>query len=149
MSEEKAHAQAEEKEPPIWPDFFDGVMKKLNLVMESRRADRVRSQLTPEKRILELRAEVRVGLLTRKFLDGEFWKEVLEPFLRNEAQLKPWAPGGPLPLEEVSTLHLWNSGKVYLLGVMVRQFGKWIEAGEGASKTLAEDAKKKELLTRR
>lgn len=138
-----------EKEPIEWPDFFKDTMKKIDDLVHSRREDRLRSTLTPEKRLLELRADVARAQRTRNFLDGPFWKEDLEPFLHKEAKLKPWAPGDPLPLEQVSTLHLWNSGKVYLLALVVKQFQKWIEAGDEAEKTLASDAKKKEALTRR
>lgn len=133
----------------IFDDFFKLTMAKLRGVLDKRRDDHLRSQMTPQKRILELRAEVNRGLRTRNFLDSMFWKEDLEPFLRGEAQLKPWAPGGPLQLEEVSTMHLWNSGKVYLLSIMITRFGKWVESGDAASKTLAEEDARNNLLTKK
>lgn len=138
-----------EKEPPFWDAYFADAIGKLEKSLGKIRENRLLATLTPEKRLLELRLDVSRGQRTRNFLDSPFWKEDLEPFLRKEARLKPWVPGDPLPLEEVSTLHLWNSGKVYILGVVLKQFEKWVEAGDAAAKTLADDAKKKEVLTRR
>lgn len=140
---------SEEKEPQGWDEFYSATIGKLQKVIESRRDDRLRAAMAPEKRILELRGEVNRGMRTRNFLNSPFWIEDLEPFLRGEAKLKPWIPGDPLPLEEVSTMHLWNSGKVHLLSMMVARFGKWVESGDSAARALAEEEKKKELFSQR
>jgi hypothetical protein len=136
----------EEKEPKEWGEFFSGTMGKLKSMLDKRKDDRLLAQMTPEKRLIELRADIARGQRTRNFLDGAFWKEDLEPFLRNEAKLKPWVPGDPLPLEQVSTLHLWNSGKVYILTMIVKQMGKWVEAENEAHRIIVADNEKRKAL---
>ena len=125
-----------ETEPQEAVEFFSGAIAKVKALIAKTRADRDMRGQTPQAKLIELRGIVQRGLRVRTFLDSDFWKQDLEPFLRGEASLKPWAPGDPLPIEEVATRHLYNSGKVFIMSRMVSQFGAWVRAGEEASESL-------------
>ncbi len=82
---------------------------------------------------------MRAAELTRKFLESEFWNELMKPALGDEQSVKPWEPGDPRVLEQVAVDHLFASGKSAFAKIMLNKFQVWIKAGDEAARAIKLD----------
>jgi hypothetical protein len=139
---------SDDKEPETAASFFDSALKKVQNLIDKAKTDRLLKELTPREKLDALEDDVKRGKLTQSFLSSDFWVKHFEPMLRKEAHLKPWAPGDPRQMEEVSTLYLHSSGKVWLLDFILKKFQDWVTRGERAQVELEREAKKHQSIDR-
>lgn len=131
---------SEEKPPESAESYYTTSIRNLLDKITGRRADKLKAKTAASEKVDEWRSAVDRATRVRQFLQGDFWKHDLHPFLTGEAALKPWRPGEAKTLEEVTVSHLWSSGKAVLLDTMVKQFEKWIRAGDDAEVAMQRDA---------
>lgn len=142
------------KEKGLWSTFFDEASEKLQRFREERLRRRLEQVRPQQEKLDELADKVKRGRLAKEFARGEFWQEVLLPYLRQEAVLRPWAPKDNEPAPDQRALHafVFGSGQVRVLTRVLAQLEQWQADGEEAERALqaeAERRKKIEEVTRR
>lgn len=130
-----------------WPTFFNKAWSDIQGRIKSRLHDRLSRGLLDQKRTIELKQAVARRNATREFLEGYFWTEYLMPLLAGEQSLKPWREGESLRPDEISSKYLFSSGKAVLAESILKTFDMWIRKGDEAEHALAEDEKKRKVLT--
>ena len=136
---------SDEKEPIEHDAFFKQALDRLKSLGSLLAEKRIKRNETPMAKILEWRGDIARAQRVRNFIDSPFWTEDLEPFLRGEAALKPWSLGDQVNTDEIANVHLFNSGKVWVLKRMLNQFEKWLKMGDEAQHALAAEEKNKTL----
>lgn len=131
----------------IFSEFYDSVMAWA----EQRKAERISNELkktmATEERLALLMKQVERGEGAKKFLQSDFWKEHLGPFLRSEAVLKPaTAKDGYMRMAGVFIEYLVGSGKVRVLTKMIATLDEWQVMGAEAEKVLKLEAEKRQRL---
>jgi hypothetical protein len=105
---------------------------------------RLSRDLLAREKLSALYRSVRHGEMTKDFLAGKFWNEVLLPELSSEKDIKPWAPGDARTLEAVAIDHLFASGKAAFAKAFVDRLHEMVRAGDEASKAIEVDRRKRE-----
>lgn len=129
-------------------EFFDSVMVDMRARRKQRETDAIKRTMASEERILELQERVERGVGAKRFVEGDFWLDHFEPFLRSEAVLKPaTAKDGVFDLARSFVTYLVGSGKVLVLGKVIATLDEWQEQGVEASKILELEAEKKRRVS--
>ena len=130
------------------PEEFDSWHKRLFKQGQDalRALDRKRlsRELLDREKLSALYRAVKHGELTKDFLAGKFWNEVLLPELSSEKDIKPWAPGDARTLEAVAIDHLFASGKAAFAKALVDRLHNLVRAGDEAGRAIEADRKKRE-----
>lgn len=130
-------AQAQEKEPTRWPEWFSAAMAQ---VREAAARYRKKPELPNAKeREQALHEAVARAGRVRGFLSSEFYKKDLEPFLREEAaksQMRPWVPGDPVETHKLRAEFFFISGKAFAYLHPIEKIHEWLRSGNEAAKTL-------------
>ncbi len=139
---------SDEKKPMMFSSFFDSVMAQMRAARGKRESDAIKRTMASDERIVELSNRVTRGNEAKRFVEGDFWIDYLQPFLRSEAVLKPATlkDGDPAPAERVMHEFLIGSGKVHVLARLVSRLEAWQSEGAEAEKVLELEAEKRKRL---
>lgn len=134
--------------PKLFSEFYDSVNAWAKKRAAERLSESIKKTMATEERLAELSEIVARGHGARKFLEGDFWADHVQPFLRSEAVLKPASvkAGEANPLDRINVEFLIGSGKVLVITKFIETMDQWQALGEEAEKIIKLEADKRSRL---
>ena len=138
----------DEKEPTSWPEYFKAQITKLQEAIKKNRDD---DDIPVRNRIRELQDVVALGHRCRGFVNSEFFKDDLMPWLQKEAgqAVVPWRPGQDFDPYSVQANHFFNSGKASVVESLLTWLHRSSDDGLRAEKQIAFEKRKLEVSKER
>lgn|GEM_PF-6763962 len=133
--------------PLPFSQFYDSVTAWAEKKKEQRISAALKKTMAGTERLAELSEKVNRGTGARKFLESDFWKDHMNPYLRSEAVLKPAGPkDGYMQFPGLFIEYLVGSGRVRVLSKLMATLDDWQEQGEEAEKVLLLEAGKRQRM---
>lgn len=146
MSEQEDNQKADTP-PPTFSAFFEkartGLKETLDKLWEKEKPT------TNRERLQELNEAAVRGQSIRAMMASAGWNLYVEPFLRAEtakSQMPPWRPGAPTTVEELNAAYFFISGKAFAYTHPIDKLAEWVREGAEAERTLAFEAKRRQLM---
>ena len=133
-------------DPDPWEITYPKAVKEILEWFKTRGERKLSKDLLEQKRLALAYRLLRRGILTKKFIEDEFFKEFFGPFLSDEKDLKPWRPGDSPDHNAIVTTHIFASGKAIFAQHVLDTFKKWIEVGDNARKAIDEDNARRKAI---
>lgn len=125
------------EDPKSWSTFFDGMKAKLKRAEDARDTEHLRQTDAQKEDELRLSEDVVRGRESERLLQSVFWREELEPFLREQAVLKPWSPkDGYFSFARMIVEYVFGSGQVKVIERLVTTLHDWERRGVESNKIL-------------
>ena len=141
----------EEKDPQVWSSFYDATTAKIKAWRDQRESDAIRRTMASTGELFDLQDKVEAGAQAKVFVEGDFWKFRLQPFLRSKAVLKPCNLNDTTPSLFDKNFMVWveGSGAVKVMTSLIDQLNRWQMEGEEADKKLRLEAEKRNRVDKR
>lgn len=132
--------------PEPWDQLFPKLWKKGLDFFREHETKKLSREIQDRERISRAWESVARATHTRKFLEGDFWKDHFGPLLAAHQEIEPWRPGQATDHMTIVSRHLTASGEALFARKIEDTLKQWMDDGESAKKLIEADNERRRRI---